>query len=675
MAAGRLEQVHLRFVKGINSRLWNEAAGEYDNLLFWGAADRRSSSEGNMLAVLSGIVPEERVRRVLATVRETNWRKAGSVTITPPMTHVDAHNDHNFKVWPWWNAVEARARFLHGDIEGGIRLLEAFSDTLEDGAYPGLVEELLTPDGVSEGGHAFVSAAGAYQDAIFEGLLGIEIIEAGSARVRVAPNVPADWKNWRATVPLPLGQLSLVQADGKLHIGVTDPRVKVIEAPAEAVVSGARHAPVSQREYPLLEDSTPPIPLAPPPPRLRSAVTFVEEGLPAPAFAGLPHRHVSADDILTLDAGTVGALVVPGNALPRKTRSGLDLQEALARFLDRGGSIVFYGATMHDRQTMGEQGGVVDWYEYRQKISYRPIGNWKFHASPDGGEVEHAQEFGLKQGWHLGNESDSGWIALKIPQVWVDHPPSQYTGWEWFKAQVPLPADARGHAVVLTLGRVNSRDWTHINGVFVGSGSGDQIFRSYWIRPGDAAYAALNFGGDNIVATQVLYAGAGGGLYADVPTIGIESRERAWTPLDARSGESRENPQRHGVVSWGAGDFFNSWETSRGAFGFRIAGDGVEFAGPLAGIPPLAAEAREAFTDFAISKPWLFQPLAWTRTHRGLLYPDHGERYPVAARIVNTRTDGEFILIPQSIARSPAGTEALKRLRIGTDPGGTAPPP
>ena len=663
-AAQRLDHVQLRFVRGINAHLWNEAAGEYNNLSLGGEADERSSSEGNMLAVLSGVAPQDRVQRVLATVRQTNWRTAGSVTITPPMTHVDAHNDQNVKVWPWWNAVEARARFLNGDIEGGIHLLEGFSNTLEDPEYPGLVEELMTPDGVSEGGHAFVSAAGAYQDAIFEGLLGIEIIEAGCARIRVSPNVPADWKSWHATVPLPQGRLLLVQTDGRLRISVTDPRVKVIEAPATAMVSGAQHAPLSKREYPVLGDSSPPTPLVPPALKRRAAVTFVEDGMPTRTLVGLPRRHVTADELLTLDPGTAGALIVAGNALPRKTRSGRDLQDALGRFLDRGGAIVFYGATMRDRETMGEHGGVVDWYEYRPKISYQPIGEWKFRASPDGGDVEHAQEYGLKQGWHAVNQSDSGWTALKVPQVWKDHPSAQYTGWEWFKTHLYLPAEAKGQPLVLTLGRVNSRDWTYLNGVLAGSDRGARAFRSYWIRPGDDAYAALNFGGDNVIAIQVIYAGAGGGLYADVPTIGFESGERAWTPLDANTGASREYPERHGVVSWGPGSFFDSWETSRGAFGFTIEGEGVEFVGPVEGIAPLQVVTREAFTDFAISKPWLFQPLAWTRTHRKLLYPDHGEHYPIVARIVNTKTGGEFILIPESVAQSPAGLEVLKRIQI-----------
>jgi hypothetical protein len=229
---------------------------------------------------------------------------------------------------------------------------------------------------------------------------------------------------------------------------------------------------------------------------------------------------------------------------------------------------------------------------------------------------------------------------------------------------VRLPPQARGHAIVLALGRVNDRDWTYVNGVLVGSTWSSQEFRSYWIRPGDPAYATLNFGGDNVIALQVSYAGPGGGLYADIPALGIEDSDRAWVPLDGRTGTPRQFPERYGVQSWGAGNFFNSWETSRGAFGFAIAGQGAQFTGPLAGLAPLSVTTGEAFTDFAISKPWLFQPLAWTQTQRNLLYPDHGERYPVAARVVNETTHGEFMLVPASIATTAAGLEVLRRLGV-----------
>jgi hypothetical protein len=662
--ASRFAALRQRFLRGINSQYWNATRGAYDNLVLWGRNDERSSSDGNVLAILNHVVPAQRVGSVLQAIRATNWRSAGSVTITPPMTHVDAHNDHNYKVWPWWNAAEARARFRNGDVAGGIHLLEKFSETLEDTEYPGLVEELLTPDGVSEGGHAFVTAAGAYQYAIFEGLLGIEILEAGRARLRVAPNVPADWHDWSARVPLPGGELTLTAQQGRLRIDVDDPAVKVIEAPAAARVTGAQHAALSAREaHPVPADLSPPVADAVPAPRPRTAAVFTEPGLPAAEVAGLPARRVSADELLTLDPGKVGALIIAGNALPRHTRTGAEVAPALSRYLDRGGAIVFYGATMQHRQAMGERGGVVDWYEYRPRIDYAPITGWKYRASADDDKVAQDAEQGLRLGWQRDDAGD-GWSDVPLPRATDYHPPTNYSGWEWFKARFTLPASARGHAVVLDMGRINERDWTYVNGVLIGSGRGRDEFRNYRIEPHDPVYATLNFGGSNLLAVQVLYAGQAPGLHADVPSVGLERSELAWMPLEGKSDRVLEHPQRHGVISWGAGDFFNSWETSRGAFGFSIAGDGIEFTGPLAGINGLPVATQAAFTDFAIRKPWLFQPLAYTRTQRHLLVPDHGERYPAAARVVNRDTGGEFVLIPRAMAQTPVGPEVLKRLGI-----------
>lgn len=510
-AAGRLDTQRTRFIGGINAGLWDETLGAYDNLSLWDKRDERVSSDGNVLAILAGAATAQRARRTLQTVRSQAWRAAGSVTIVPPMSHVDPGNDHNYKVWPWWNAVEARARFRHGDIDGALHLLERSAATLEDEHDPGFVEELVTPEGISEGGHAFLTAAGSYLDAIWEGLLGMDILEAGGARIRIAPNLPANWQTWRATVPLAQGEITLTAVDGKLHIRVSDPRVQIVEAPAGAVVEGAQRAELSALDLYVAEVPAAPRRVSVPAPRARQAAVFYEAGITGASLAGLPGTRVSADQLLQIDARQTGALIVAGNALPLKTRSGGDVQAALTRYLDQGGAIVFFGATMQERimhsSGMGETGGVVDWY---------------------------------------------------------------------------------------------------------------------------------------------------------VPVAGQQ-----WKPIDPRSGEVVARPLRLGVVSWGpGGDFFNSWETSRGAFGFRTDGRGVEFTGPLAGLAALDSEVHEAFTDFAASKPWVFQPLAFTQTRRRILYPDLGERYPCVARIVNTQSGGEFILVAASVAQTGTGLAVLEKLGI-----------
>jgi hypothetical protein len=60
----------------------------------------------------------------------------------------------------------------------------------------------------------------------------------------------------------------------------------------------------------------------------------------------------------------------------------------------------------------------------------------------------------------------------------------------------------------------------------------------------------------------------------------------------------------------------------------------------------------------------MFQPLAFTTTDRKILIPNNGERYPCMARIVNTQTGGEFLLIPASITKTSTGLEVLKKLMI-----------
>lgn len=663
--AHRYEQLRARFVGGVNAGLWNEAAGRYDNLTLWGRRDERSSAAENALAVLTGVAPPERARRALESVRATNWRPAGSVTITPPMAHVEESNDHNYKVWPWWNAVEARARLRNGDIEGGVWLLERCLATLEDEHYPGLIEELVTPDGVSEGGHAFLTAAGSFLDAVLEGLLGVEVLEPGCRRIRVSPNAPTSWQEWSATVPLPQGAIEITQRGGTLRIRVSDPRVKVVEAPDGARVQGAARAPLASAAP--ASSWTAPEALAPPALRPRVAATFVEEGIPVAGLDGLPSPRATAEDLLGLDPADLGALVVAGNALPRRTRTGGDVSAALARYLDGGGALVFYGASMHDRGTMGETGGVIEWYELRPAVQRIPIDKWRLQPSHDGPGAARDDERGQRERWYRPDLPDLGWPEVEVPGPWEVPLGPAYDGWGWYRAHVQLPAEWRGRPLALGIGRCDDSDWTFVNGVRVGATAGSLSVRRYDILPGDAAYAALRFGGDNVVAVEVLDGGGAGGLYGDVPTIGVVSDTPVWTPIDPAGGMALDRPVRFGVVSWGPGAFFRSWETQRGAFGFRVDGRGASFEGPLASLPPIDGSVGEAFTDFAVARPWLFQPLAFTETRRRLLVPDHGERYPCVARVVDRDTGGEIMLIAASVARTPLGPRVLAALGIGTD--------
>ncbi len=664
-AAQQLESVRDRFIAGINNIMWNESNNEYDNLNLWGRRDERSSSAENALAILCGVVPKARIGNILKTIREKNWRSAGSTTIFPPMTHVDISIDHNYKMWPWWNAVEARARLLYGDIEGGIHLLECCSKTLEDEHYPGLMEELTSPEGITEGGNAFLTAAGSYQDAVIEGLLGIEILEPGCSRIRVKPNVPAVWKNWKAVVPLPFGEIILAQKEGILNIKVTDARVKIVESPNNSVVEGAIRDDVSPKTFPILAILPEVKPIEFPQLKNRNTAIFFDSSFSKTLPEGLPTRYVSVNELAHLDTTNISALIIPGNALPLKTFAGEEIRPALSKFLDAGNAIVFYGATMHNRGTMGETGGVVDWYDFRPKILSHPISGWVFKTSRDGINVTHEKESGFVNGWFKPELEDKDWTPIKVPGLWEDHLKEPYDGWGWYRIHFCLSKEAEGKTILLDMGEIDDADWTFLNGVFIGSENGWQRYRRYVLKPGDSFYAALNFSGDNVIAIQVYDGGGGGGLYIDSTKLSIETNHFTWMPIDIKTGMTLFTPERFGVVSWGpGGDFFNSWETSRGAFGFKINGSGIEFTGHLSEMSDITGNVQEAFTDFAISKPLLFQPLAFTTTQRKLLIPDNGEVFPCMARIINTITGGEFFLIPASVTKTSAGLDVLNKLKL-----------
>jgi hypothetical protein len=655
-----------RFIKGINNVLWNESTNEYDNLSLWNKRDARSSSAENMLAILSGLVPQDRIQNIFKSVEKNNWRNAGSTTIYPPMTHVELYIDHNYKMWPWWNAVEAKVRFLNGDIKGGIHLLECCSKTLEDEHYPGLMEELTSIDGVTEGGNAFLSAAGSYQNAIVEGLLGIEILEPGCKRIKITPNTPMEWKNWNATIPLPEGEIILIQKNGKLKIQITDPRVKFVETKNDVVVTGAKQVDVSKPTYIDL-NSLPEIdPIKYPEFADRNSVVFYDslfsKNIDFPKE--LSNKIISVDQLARLNEMDITALIIPGNALPLNTSTGIEVKPIIDKFLNDGKAIVFYGATMNTRGTMGETAGIIDWYDYRRNLKYISLDGWKIKKSPDGVSVSHEKEFGLINNWFDPKLNEDDWENVNVPSFWENKLGQTYDGWGWYRIHFKLNANLKGKTILFDLGEIDDADWTYLNGVFIGSENGWQKFRRYVLKPNDPIYNTLIFGDDNVIAIQVFDGGGTGGLYIDSTKLSVETDMFSWMPTDAKTEITLSKPERFGVISWGAGDFFNSWETSRGCFGFKIDGNGVEFCDQLSELSNIQTDVQEALTDFATSKPLIFQPLAFTKTNKNLLIPDEGERYPCLARIVNTETKGEFIIIPASITRNKIGQEVLKKLRI-----------
>jgi len=354
-----------RFIAGINAQLWSEKLGAYGNLLVAGQIDERTASAANSLALLGGVADPQRAVRVLATLKAKNWRPNGTLTITPLMTYIP-DNDQNEKIWPWWVAYEALARFKNGDADGGLFLLHACAATIRNPQYPGMMDETMNRDGGTEGGRAFATAAGSLLTSIYKGLFGIEILAGGMREVKVVPNLPSAWQNASLHPPTPGGSFAIEVHDRVPHITVNDSRIKVVYTTADAVVSGAEKkiwsAPAAQvaRAGELM---------VAPPLVARTAAYFDEPGFPhsAPIPPDSTLARVSCQKLATLDASEIGAVIIRGNALPFATANGQPLQAALGRYLAGGGRLIFQGVTMRSNQgdarpQQGEDGGVIEWF-------------------------------------------------------------------------------------------------------------------------------------------------------------------------------------------------------------------------------------------------------------------------------------------------------------------------
>jgi hypothetical protein len=351
-----------RFTSAINDKLWSSELNAYVNLYQNGKQDQRTASAANALAVLAGVSSPERTQKVFDSLEKTNWRPAGSMTITPLMTH--NRSDQNEKIWPWWNALESRARFLNEDPEGGVRILENCAATINYEELPGLIEENLSRNGKSEGGNSFPSAAGSFLVTVYKGLFGVEILSPGMKKISVKPNLPESWKSAKLRVPTAGGHFTITVKDGTTTIDVADKGIEEVAVREGVTVNGAKAVAFEPAEKPVMYDLAP---LSPPEIMERNAVVFTENGLNKNSL-NIPLKQIGLNGLSEINESDYSAVIFPGNAVPAHTDSGEDMRKILEAFVDKGGAVIFYGITMRDRSKdrytkMGSESGVVEWYK------------------------------------------------------------------------------------------------------------------------------------------------------------------------------------------------------------------------------------------------------------------------------------------------------------------------
>ena len=650
-AADRYAVLHDRTINALNTQYWNESGGYFNNMILWGDVSCRSAQPSQSMLLKMGATDPARAVSALGWLKSHNWGEYGSVTIVPKMNHVPLTNDQNVKIWPWWNLWESEARFRYGDPEGGYKLLHLAAKTIGHEKYPGLLEETLDLDGSSYGGNAFPTGAGNLMDVVVKDLFGIEILSPGWKEIKVLPAVPAGWKDWKIRVPLPGGSdLEVTCSGGRLSVG-TDGKspVKAVYTSENAEVSGAEHRIwVPEDTEPAVYEKvekTVPEPLRP-----GKTVWFHDAGFhagnPGCAAAGL----VDVEGLENLPESDADYLVVGGNSLPLYTRSGASVKKILEKFVDRGGYVIFFGADTGRRTDqdgagiLGEQCGIIDWKQYlpaREKIY--------FH------------------GWR--SESSA---------------PGEYA----YTAAFSLPEHFEGKDLILECGQMTGRDSVFVNGHFIACCDDmipamkqeyptetdyphrhfhKRLSRIYTVSSEDAAYGGFIFGGENTVEIRIHGDGCMEGLSMNSsPNISVASDTYEWQFTDEDIPDTGfDYPKRKGINYWGSEQFFNSWSTVQGLFGFRIDGKGFFPAEGtvLESMPDYKIPVTSAYTDFAVFAPANFEVLAYTSTTQRLLYPQETERFPCAVRV--SHGDGGYILIAPELAKGVVGEEILGLITTG----------
>ena len=434
--AERYRDLALRSRQSIHDAFWNEA-GYFNNAVQWGVPDTALMLADNAIALVERIASRNERYRTLDTIRERSWRPFGTVTTDLPMRYVPADNDHNGRVWPWWMALEAKARFQNFDADGGLHVLSKIVDTFHWPTLPGLCEEYLEPDDGAQDdvvGHAFITGSGALLDAVQYGLVGLSIREPGERRIRLAPAVPRSWDTWAADLDLAAGRLSYEESVDGVRIVLDGCAVETLELrvpPREAVemvtLDGAEIDPEAEEDgasATLRFELTPgarqvvevayapqrvwsgelAMPPLPPPARVARPLLMDEPRLFADTLQDFVRsavsyfgrlRHVAAREIGDLE-GEGDLLVIVGNELPYRTKRRRSVTAMVEDYLGRGGSLLLLGPRFpridlenhyHGGAQMGGHAGMFWWKVWSD-------GHWQDYDPRDDELLDHPEHKG-----------------------------------------------------------------------------------------------------------------------------------------------------------------------------------------------------------------------------------------------------------------------------------------
>lgn len=118
--------------------------------------------------------------------------------------------------------------------------------------------------------------------------------------------------------------------------------------------------------------------------------------------------------------------------------------------------------------------------------------------------------------WAKPGMADSDWEKVNVPAHWADRGYTCENCYGWYRKHLVIPAEWKGHSIVIPLGKIDDSDITYLNGKEIGhmgdfppgkNGAWDQV-RHY-----EVPAKLIRFGKDNVISIRVYNITGGAGLY------------------------------------------------------------------------------------------------------------------------------------------------------------------
>ncbi len=130
-------------------------------------------------------------------------------------------------------------------------------------------------------------------------------------------------------------------------------------------------------------------------------------------------------------------------------------------------------------------------------------GEWLFHKGDD-------------PSWVKAGLPESGWEKVQLPAHWSEHGYKCEQCYGWYRKHLVIPAEWKGHSIVVPLGKIDDADITYLNGKEIGRmGTFPPNFNTAWdqVRHYEIPAKLIRFGKDNVISIRVYNGSGDAGLY------------------------------------------------------------------------------------------------------------------------------------------------------------------